>query len=148
MTNELNHMALMPKELFKRKLTYTFLYPKGKELQLNYPFTVPGYDCSIRGCKTKRNGSRIISHLCTHIETSYLWSSLEACPLQSTGMTFVMSGCTFWQDPEEIHIIAVASLFLKHLEPIQTSMFKYSCFQLQQPANKVKAIAHLTVVVP
>lgn len=56
-------MALMPKELFKRKLTHTFLYPKGKELQLNYPFAVPGYDCSIRGCKTKRTCSRIISHL-------------------------------------------------------------------------------------
>lgn len=89
-----------------------------------------------------------ISHLVyTHTHTSYLQSSPEARSLQSTGMTFVMSGYIFSRDPPEIHIVAVASLFVKHLEPIHTSVFKHNFFQLQQPANKVKAIPHLAVAV-
>jgi len=64
------------------------------------------------------------------------------------GITLVMNGYTFWWDPQEVHIKAVASLFLKHLKTIHTSMFKYNFFQLQPPANKVKAIPHLAAAVP
>lgn len=58
-----------------------------------------------------------------------------------------MTGYIFWQDPQEIHIVAVASLFLKQLEPIHTSTFKHNFLQLQQTANSVKAMPHLAVAV-